>query len=364
MRKPIRVLIVDDSNAYRELLRSIVENAAHMQVVGVAVDGVEAVEMAQRLKPDVITMDIHMPRMNGIEATREIMMSAPCPIVMVSASVHLRERHLTIEALASGALSIIDKPSLFAPPAVIEALVDRIRLMSEVKVVRRWTNHNAPQTAAPPEPPPKPRSKSSTLATPTQRVRAKVIAIAASTGGPAVLGEIVRDLPPDLSLPVLIVQHITVGFGSGFALWLNQQTSLTVQLAQAGQRLTGGQILIAPDDHHLTLDSTRRVQLNQYPKLHSVRPAADYLFKTVAERYGAESIGVILTGMGRDGAVGLEAMRQAGSYTIAQDRATSVVFGMPNAAIERGAVRKILPSSQIATELRQVVQHGWMNEKG
>lgn len=346
---PIRVLIVDDSTSYRDLLQTILEDTPDMKVVGLAHDGVEGVDLAQTLKPDVITMDVHMPNMDGFEATRQIMASQPCPIVMISANVSQSERDLTFEALRAGALSIINKPTLLESSDKLARLVSQVRLMSQVKVVRRWNATKRQQRATHP-----------IKTEPTQPIiHPKIVAIASSTGGPGLLADILKQLPATFSVPIVIVQHITPGFGTGLAAWLDQQTPLTVQLAQSEERLKAGHVAIAPDDYHLTVNRLGVVSLNQQLPLHGVRPAADYLFQSVKEAYNGQAIGVILTGMGRDGAKGLLSLKQAGGYTIAQDKDSCVVFGMPAAAIELGAVRAILSGRKIARALEKLADQGW-----
>lgn len=343
--KPIRILVVDDSLAYCQLLTSILGSAPDMQVIATANNGLEGVDLASRLKPDIITMDIHMPRMDGFEATRQIMSTQPCPIVMVSASFDKSQRNLTFEALRAGALSIINKPTLFAPPDMTEALISQVRLMSEVKVVRRWNQTGEAKPATRP-------LSTSPIPKPVVKQRPRVVAIASSTGGPGLLAKIVAELPANFPVPIIIVQHITPGFGVGLAEWLNQQTPLRVQIATAGSKLQIGEVLIAPDDYHIVLNHLGTIALNQDPPLHGVRPAADYLFESVAQYYGSRAVGVVLTGMGRDGAAGLLAMRQAGAHTVAQDKATSVVFGMPAVAIELGAAEQVLSGSYIAKAIK------------
>lgn len=347
LNKPIRILVVDDSLAYCQLLTSIFGGASDMQVIGTANDGLEGIDLANRLKPDIITMDIHMPRMDGFEATRQIMSKQPCPIVMVSASFDKSQRNLTFEALRAGALSIINKPTLFAPPDMTEALISQVRLMSEVKVVRRWGQSNEVKVAT------KPLTPVST-SKPTITHRPRVVAIASSTGGPGLLAKILAELPANFPVPIIIVQHITPGFGVGLAEWLNQQTPLRVHVATAGSKLQMGEILIAPDDYHIVFNHLGAIALNQDPPLHGVRPAADYLLESVARYYGSRAVGIVLTGMGRDGAKGLLAMRQAGARTMAQDKTTSVVFGMPAVAIELGAAEQVLPGSRVAKAIKML----------
>lgn len=347
---PIRVLIAEDSPVARELLVAILQNTPGLQVVGTARNGVEAVRLAKRLKPDVITMDIHMPEMDGLEATRQIMAETPLPIVMVTASINKREQELTFNALQAGALSLIDKPGMYDAPEVIERLTNQVKLMAEVKVIRRWPKPAKPST--PPEP-----AGTSPLLIKNGATKIQLVAIAASTGGPGILAEILGHLPADFPVPVLIVQHITTGFGQGLADWLNQQTPLQVSVAQHGDKPQAGQVLIAPDDYHMVIDNiSRLIALSQEPPHQGLRPAADYLFNSVARIYGNRAVGVVLSGMGSDGAEGLMAIRKTGAPTIVQNKETCVVFGMPAVAIELGAAEQILPSNQIAAAITALVQ--------
>jgi two-component system chemotaxis response regulator CheB len=346
--KPIRVLIAEDSPAYRELLVSIIQSTPDLQVVGTARNGAEAVRLTKRLKPDVITMDIHMPEMNGFEATRQIMAEIPRPIVMITASFSKNERDLSFDALKAGALTVLGKPTLYDPPEAYEYLISQIRLMSEVKVVRRWTQAQKQK----PQPPlvGVPQSLK-------QKGKSKIelVAIASSTGGPSALATILTPLPADFPAPILVVQHITPGFGEGFATWLNGLTSLEVRLAQHGDAPQAGHVLIAPDDQHMALSSIGLILLNQAPPLNGIRPSADYLFRSAAQVHGSKAIGVILTGMGGDGAEGLQTMHKMGAHTIAQNKETCVVFGMPAVAIELGAVKQILSLENIAQALLNLV---------
>ncbi len=342
--RPIKVLIVEDSLVARELLVSILQSTPDMQVVGTANNGVEAVQLARRLQPDVIAMDVYMPEMDGLEATRRIMAEIPRPIVMVSASYNPGEHQMSFDALQAGALSILEKPTINDPPQKLQFLADQLRLMSEVKVVRRWDRSKYRPTAA---------------RTPAliQNGRAKIqlLAIASSTGGPGVLAKILSQLPAEFSVPVLIVQHIMAGFSAGLATWLNQLIPLTVRLAEQGDMIEAGQVLIAPDHHHMLVDNKKHIRLTQDAPENGLRPSANQLFYSVAKIYGASAIGVILTGMGSDGADGLLALKKTGAHTIAQDAATCVVFGMPAVAIEIGAAEQILPTDKIAAAVMQLV---------
>ncbi|HSH04367.1 MAG TPA: chemotaxis-specific protein-glutamate methyltransferase CheB [Anaerolineae bacterium] len=346
-KKPIRILVVEDTPVCRELLVNIFHTVPDFQVVGVARNGLEGVRLAKRLQPDLITMDVHMPEMDGYEATQHIMSEIPRPIIMISASVQKNEHHLLFTALQSGALAVLDKPTINDPPEVRQHLIDQIRNLAEVKVVRRWqTKPGLNGTRRLPEPP-SPKIDSGGV---------NIIAIAASTGGPGALVEVLKHLPPSFPVPILLVQHVTIGFGEGFVRWLNLQLPLEVRLARHADEPKPGEILVAPDDQHMFINNMGLIRLSQDPPIHGVRPAAEYLFQSVAEVYGKTAVGIILTGMGRDGASGLLAMHQAGAYTIAQDKASSVVFGMPAVAIELGAASEVLPIHRIGTTLKQYIQ--------
>jgi two-component system chemotaxis response regulator CheB len=378
---PIRVLIAEDSPVARELLVAILQNAPGVQVVGTARNGAEAVRLTQRLKPDVITMDVHMPEMDGIAATRQIMAEMPRPIVMLSASLNKNKHNLTFDALQAGALSVLEKPALHDPPETHADLIHQIKLMAEVKVVRRWGSEEARRrgreeeqgTAERKAPgggageqrrvknqPANLRAEGPLWATPLLRrngqTKIQLVAMASSTGGPGVLAKILSQLPANFPVPILVVQHITSGFGAGLATWLDQQTPLEVRLARQGDEPQAGQVLLAPDDYHMQVNRLGLITLNQTPREQGVRPSANVLFHSLAQVYRATALGIILTGMGSDGALGLRAMREVGAFTIAQDKESCVVFGMPAVAIELGAVEQVLPASQVAAAVKILVQ--------
>ena len=344
--QPFRVLVVEDSPAFRDLLVNILQSTPGLQVVGTARNGVEAVRLVRRLKPDIITMDVHMPEMDGFEATRQIMGEMPRPIIIVSASYNKNEQDLTFNALQSGALSVFEKPTLQDSPEVYKRLAEQVKLMAEVKVVRRWTPRETTAAPAPFGSPALPKNG---------RTKLQMVAIASSTGGPGTLAEILRPLPADLPLPILIVQHITPGFAEGLAAWLHHQVPLEVRLARHSDEPRPGQVLIAPDDYHMQINSMGLVALVKTPPYNGLRPSANVLFHSLAQVYGPTSLGIILTGMGNDGAEGLQAMYEAGAQTIAQDKDSCVVFGMPAAAIELGAARQVLPASKIAAAMMALV---------
>jgi two-component system chemotaxis response regulator CheB len=351
----VRVLVVEDSISQRHLLVSLIHEAAGLIVVGQAYDGLQALEMVDKLRPDVISMDLRMPRLNGVEATRLIMDQFPTPIVVVSNASS--DSEITMEAMQAGALAAIEKPPAEDHPDFAkrrDALLSMLRLMAEVKVIRHWTavaptgtlklyegraitglRGTGPLTvmrcneAAPPE----------------------IVAIGASAGGPSALVEVLSRLPASFDLPVVIVQHLTAEFVPGLADWLNRSCPLTVRLAQHGEKLPPSTVLLAPGGAHLAVSRDRRIVLDSSPNGHRHQPAVDVLLKSVALEYGPRAIGVILTGMGDDGALGLRTMHKAGARTIVQNQETCIVFGMPAASIALGAAEFVQPLDKIGSAI-------------
>jgi two-component system chemotaxis response regulator CheB len=333
----IRVLLAEDSAVTREYLAYLLDQDPRFELVGTAGNGVEAVEQAQRLKPDVILMDVHMPRMNGYEATRQIMEQAPAPIVMISASVDQGEVAMTFAALEAGALTVLEKPPGPGHPRQADSarkLLETVKLMSEVKVVRRWPKRET--AAAPPTP----------LASAGRKVR--LVAIGASTGGPPAVAEILKGLPSDLGAPILFVQHIAPGFAAGLADWLGQITRLSVKLAEPNEPARPGTVYVAADGTQMGITRQGRIRLTDDAAPDGFCPSVSHLFESAADAYGRAALGVLLTGMGRDGAAGLRRLRDAGGVTIVQDEETSVVFGMPYEAIRLGAAERVLSPEQIS----------------
>lgn len=339
----VRVLIAEDSAVTREYLAWLLGQDPALDVVGLARNGLEAVAEAERLRPDVIVMDVHMPGMNGLEATRRIMEGAPTPIVIVSASLSRQETSLAFEALRAGAVTVLGKPAGLDDPAEAESarrLVQTVKLMAEVKVVRRW-----PGRKGWPEPP--------RVAVPGGR-KVRVVAIGASTGGPQVVAEILRRLPRELGVPILVVQHIAPGFTAGLSEWLGESTGLSVKLAEGGEPLAPATVYLAPDGLQMGVTRDGRIRLTGETSEDGFRPSVSYLFQSVAEAYGRAAAGVLLTGMGRDGAAGLKKLRDAGGVTVTQDEETSVIFGMPAEAIRLGAAEYVLSPAQIAAVVRSL----------
>lgn len=341
----IRILITEDSTVVAMLLKAIFEQEADFQVIGHARNGREAVELAARLQPDLITMDIRMPVMDGFEATREIMSTHPVPIVVVSSSVDDEELRITFRAVEEGALAVIEKPRGITHPdfeQIRRELVGTVRAMSEVKLVRRrrWPTAPAPACA------PSPRQVAAR--------RCDLIAIGSSTGGPQALRVILAALPRDLQTPLAVVQHIGRGFIQGLVDWLNCYSGPYCRVAQHGEELLPGQTYFAPDDRHLQVQRIGHslvAVLKDTPPVDNIRPSATPLFRSAAACCPGHAIGVVLTGMGADGAEGLLEMRRAGCATVAQDQESSVVYGMPAAAYALGAVEDVLPLERIADQL-------------
>ena len=335
-----RVLLAEDSLTVRQLLVELLQSDGGIEVVGEAKDGAEALEMASRLHPDVVAMDVHMPVMDGLTATKEIMISAPVPIVLFSSSSRAGDVEMALNAMRAGALIVLRKPDSPGSPGFDgerDHLIQMIKAMAQVKVVRRWAHGR--DSAAAPAPPPRGGPP------------ARLVAIAASTGGPAVLQRVLGDLPGDFPAPVLVVQHIAAGFIHGLADWLNAGSSLRVKVAEDGEELKPHVAYLSPDDRHLGAKLPGRIELSDAPALGGFRPSGTYLFESAARLVGPSLAAVILTGMGCDGVAGLRRVREAGGTVLAQDEASSVVFGMPREAVSAGLVDAVLGVEQIAPRL-------------
>jgi len=340
--KRVRVLVVDDSPTTRRLLVEILRADHEVDVIGQAADGLEAVEMVKRLRPDIVTMDVQMPRLDGFAATKRIMVEAPTPI-LITTGVDPRGLSVSLEAVRMGALAVHAKPGDPLAPGFDEdaqELVRQVKAMSRVKVVRHYD----------PEPARLPPTYIPSVAA-LQEVPAEVVAIAASTGGPAAIHSILAALPADFPIPILVVQHISRGFSPGFAGWLDKASPLRVKLAEEGETLRPGTVYIAVDDHHLGVTPSRRIHLSDAGAVGGFRPSGTVLFESVAAAFGSRALAVILTGMGRDGVDGLGAIRRLGGRTIAESETTAVVNGMPGAAVSAGLADFILPLDQIRTAL-------------
>ena len=347
----IRTLIVEDSAVEQALLTHILESDPEITVVGNATDGEKALVAAKELKPDVITMDIHMPRLNGFETTRRIMETNPVPIIIVSGSYFTDDADKTFRAIEAGALTIVRKPRGVGHPEFQDnaaELIRTVKMMSEVKVVRRWPK---PRRELPPPPLPVNAGRATTP-------EIRVVAIGASTGGPAVLQEIFSALPKDLAVPILVVQHMATGFMENFVKWLSAATGFPARVATQGEPLSPGQAYFAPDGLHLQVSRDLRAVLTNDPPENGLRPAVSRLFRSVAETFGSRGMGVILTGMGRDGADDLKLLKMKGAVTVAQDQESSIIFGMPGEAVRLEAAEFVLAPERIASLLARLGRAG------
>lgn len=336
---------MDDSPLVREVLARILESDPGIRVVGTAADGREAVEKTLNLKPDLVTLDIRMPVMDGLKATEAIMAYRPTPILIVTSSIDKGGLYTTMDALRAGALEVMEKPSLIPNEGwevMGGALVEKVKLLSQVKVIThlRGRQRPLPRRAEAKGPPP----------------GGQVVAIGVSTGGPKVLVEILQDLPSAFPFALLIVQHIAQGFTRGLAQWLGQKAQLEVKVAEDGEPVRPGAALVAPEGSHMLVQSEGRIKLSRGLPVGGHRPSIDVLFRSVASAYGRSAIGVLLTGMGRDGAEGLKAIKEMGGVTLVQNEASCVVFGMPKAAIELGIVDYVLPPGGIAQALLKMAE--------
>lgn len=341
----IRVLIIEDSLVVRELLKHIIGLDDRFEVVAAVESAEEGLSRLEALAPDVISLDIRLPGMNGLDATLQIMQRRPTPIVVVAANVDDDELNIAMNALRAGALSVVEKPvgvTNAAFESMARHLCTQLAIMSQVRVVRQGIDRGLRfgTTAEPPPPPPK-------------GTRYAMLGLVASTGGPQALTQVLTGLGPDYPLPILLVQHITASFLDGFVSWLAGVTPFAVRIAQGGEVPEPGVIFVPPVDRHLRLAGGKLV-LSDLAPVHSQRPSGSVLLSSMADDLGRNGLGVILTGMGSDGAEGMAAMHKAGAYTIAQDESTCVVYGMPQAAVKLRAVSEVVPLPGISQRLREL----------
>ena len=349
MSERIRVLVVDDSALMRKLIPAILARDSSIEVVGTAMDGAFALKKIEELRPDVVTLDLEMPRMDGIEALRLIMRRAPLPVVLFS--THSKQGgYSTFQALALGAVDFLPKPK-DAAAGHLEQIADQ--LIAKIKVAKRAAGRKLPPAVVREEPvTPK---KANRAALPPRRV----IAIGISTGGPNALQFLLSQIPADFQSTLVVVQHMPEGFTEMFAKRLDECCALQVHEARSGDLLLAGRVLICPGNRHVMVRRMPRgdmVVLSDGPPVNGHRPSADVLFHSVAQEFGLTAVGVLMTGMGDDGAEGLGAIKSAGGMTIAQSEDTCVVSGMPRAAILKGYANKVIPLDGLGTFL--VNQYG------
>jgi two-component system chemotaxis response regulator CheB len=341
-KRPIRVLVAEDSAVVARVLVDVLSSDPDIDVVGVARDGAEAIEMTRSLRPDLITMDVRMPRIDGLAATRKIMEEIPTPIVVVSASVNVQDMNITFEALRAGALEIIEKPRGVGHKdyeTVRGRLTRAVKAMSEVKVVRRMSEARLRRPSRLPK------------AVLRGKDTGRVVLIGSSTGGPAALEKIFSRLPAKFPAPVLVVQHIAPGFVAGLAEWLNHGSQINVKIAEAREEPAAGTALFAPDGYHMVIDNGGRISLDAGPPERGHKPSIDRLFGAAARALGPRCVGVLLTGMGTDGVAGLREIKRAGGATFAQDENSAVIYGMPREAVAAGVVDKELAVEDMAAEI-------------
>jgi two-component system chemotaxis response regulator CheB len=340
----IKVLIAEDSPLIAALMRDLLSEDPEITVVGWAKNGREAVQLRNSLEPDVMTMDLNMPFMSGFQAIQAIASSRPLPILVVSQMIESRESDLAFEALRSGAVDIMGRPSGDGATGFVkmkEELISRVKTVARIRPIRLIKK----------PPGSSPRAKPA-----RQRVEGEgLLAIGASTGGPPALAVILKGLPRGFPLPVVIVQHIAPGFVKSLAQWLKRESPLEVKVAGDGDILSPGTVYLAPDDRHMEIGRDRNICLSDSPPVRGHRPSVDRLMESASHSYGKRAVGVILTGMGSDGADGLKKLRDAGGLTIVQDEATSLVYGMPREAALRGGAEIISPLEKIAEEIVEAV---------
>lgn len=346
---PVRVMIVEDSAVVRQLLAHIISRDPRLELAAAVGTAEDALREIGRVQPDVISMDIRLPGMDGLEATRRIMSERPTPIVVIAASVEDAALRISMNALRAGALSVVEKPvglSSAGYEAEAQSICTQLFIMSQVPVIRR----RLPEERAPARPMQSFREDFLAPARPT------IVSMAASTGGPPALARVLGGLPKTFPLPIVLVQHMGAAFMPGFASWLDGVTPLSVSIARHGATPEAGNVYVAPGDRHLMVGRDGLLQIGDTPPIGGQRPSANALFQSLAESAGANAIGILMTGMGEDGARGLLELRKAGGFTITEDESTAVVYGMPAAAVRLGGSRLSLPLDMIGPRLLRLVE--------
>ena len=348
LKSIIRVLIVDDSPVMCKVIANILNADSQILVAGIAHNGKEAVELVPTLKPDLITMDIHMPVMDGFEATKQIMAYNPTPILVLSTSVFKAGMDKVFRAISYGALDVVEKGDLEITEAGDggKKLIEKIKFLSNIEVLHHPLAKIEER-----------RKKATKVLKVSKRTDlSKIVAIASSTGGPQALLEILREFPKSFPCGIVIVQHITSGFAEGLAEWLNGECQINVKLAKNSDEVLPGTAYVAPCDLQMRIKEGGRIYLSEEAAFEGHCPSGDILLESVAKIYKDNAIGIILTGMGKDGAMGIKSIQKACGQTIAQDQESCIVFGMPKAAIEMGGVDKIVPLTNISKEIVTILE--------
>ena len=349
MTKPIQVFVVDDSAFMRYTINRHLDADPDITVIGSAQDGLDALSKLPGLKPDVITLDVEMPRLDGLATLKRIMAEMPTPVVMLS-SLTKKGAHTTVKALMLGAVDFVAKPSNSADTrTVMETLVSKVKSAASVGVSK--ITHTETQ---------RPKRETPVVRASLKSFSAKdpLVVIGTSTGGPKALQEVLSGLPANLDAAVAIVQHMPAGFTTSLAQRLNTLCPLTVQEAVDGDRLAKGLILLAPGGYHMEILASKRIKLTQGPRRNHVRPAVDITMESAAEHFGSSVLGVVLTGMGSDGTDGARKIHSVGGHIIAEDKSTSVVYGMPRSVAEAGVVDRVEALPDVASAIAEMVKRG------
>jgi len=353
IRPGVRVLVVDDSAFMRYTIAKHLETEPAISVVGTARDGLEALAKIPALRPDVVTLDVEMPRMDGLAALQRIMAECPTPVIMLS-SVTQRGARTTIQALMRGAVDFVAKPTASADmQVVVQELIVKIKAAAGIRPSTTTDSEPSAAGDAPASVHPNPSVGPSAL-----RPGDRVIVIGSSTGGPRALQQVLPNLPGDLPAAIVVVQHMPAGFTAPLAHRLNEASALTIQEAADGDRLARGLALLAPGDYHLRIQGGKQVTLNQGPRVNHVRPSVDVTMQSVVENHGSAVIGVVLTGMGSDGTDGARLIKAAGGRVIAEHESSSVVYGMPRSVVEAGLADVVVPLPEVAPTLEKMITDG------
>lgn len=363
MAAPVRVLVVDDSPFMRYTIAKHLAADPDIVVVGSATDGLDALSKIPALTPDVVTLDVEMPRMDGLTALEHIMQDCPTPVVMLS-SLTQRGTRTTIQALMRGAVDFVAKPTTSTDMrAVVTDLSSKIKAAALTHHANGpSTKHNGsisvPATHPPVTPLVAPPVKKAKTGLRPFKEGDPVVVIGASTGGPRALQQVLTGLPAELPAAIIVIQHMPAGFTRSLAQRLNELSGLTVQEAAEGDRLALGLALLAPGDFHMKLEQGKKIGLDQGPRVNHVRPAVDVAMESAAQLYGSAVIGVVLTGMGSDGALGARSIKQAGGRIIAEDESTTVVYGMPRSVVEANLADRVVPLPDVAGVIMEMLRHG------
>lgn len=364
----IQVVVVDGSLSDREILVRILSADPDISVAQAASEGFEAVRVVKRCKPHVVVIDTNIPQTNGFEVTQRIMQVAPVPIILVSPSWNPQDRATSFRAIEAGALAILEKPRYLSlidsrSEPLARELIETVKRVSDLRLVKRLTSIYGAVTPAP-IPNPEPVSQPAAIPapsllesrTPVLELTNRIVGIGVSMGGPAVLQSILSKLPETFPLPILIVQHITLGFSEALARWLNQSSKMPVHVPAHGMEILPGNVYLAPGGSDMQVNRSSRIYLSPGNEESDLCPSVESLFRSLANTYGSRAIGIILTGIGKDGAKGLKLMKDKGAVTIAQDKETSAVHGMPGEAIRLGAATYILPPDRIVDKLIELMR--------